>query len=141
MLLSRTLRPRLTRSSSFVCWPRRFAESDGFEHDAIRPHSWRYRDYVIKSFNADKPYDRFVREQIAGDELFPREPDALVATGFNLLGPDMVDSADQIQRRLNTLNDMTHTTSLVFLREPLGCARRHNHTSDPFSPRHYFHLP
>ena len=116
----------------------RFAESDGFEHDAIRPHSWRYRDYVIKSFNADKPYDRFVREQIAGDELFPKEPDALIATGFNLLGPDMVDSADQIQRRLNTLNDMTDTTSLVFLGQTLGCARCHNHKMEPFSQRDYY---
>src|ERR1051326_8580974 len=77
----------------------RFAESDGFEHDAIRAHSWRYRDYVIKSFNEDKPYDRFIREQVAGDELFPGNSDALIATGFNLLGPDMVDSADQVQRR------------------------------------------
>jgi len=89
----------------------RYAETDGFEHDAVRPHSWRYRDYVIRSFNADKPYDRFVREQVAGDELWPEDPDAQVATGFNLLGPDMVDSADQVQRRHNTLNDMTDTTA------------------------------
>jgi len=116
----------------------RFAESDGFEHDAIRPHSWRYRDYVIKSFNEDKSYDRFIREQIAGDELFPENPEALVATGFNLLGPDMVDSADQIQRRLNTLNDMTDTTGLVFLGQTLGCARCHNHKSEPFSQRDYY---
>ena len=116
----------------------RFAESDGFEHDAVRPHSWRYRDYVIKSFNEDKPYDRFVREQIAGDELFPANPEALVATGFNLLGPDMVDSADQIQRRVNTLNDMTDTTALVFLGQTLGCARCHNHKSEPFSQRDYY---
>jgi hypothetical protein len=116
----------------------RFAESDGFEHDAVRPHSWRYRDYVIRSFNEDKPYDRFVREQIAGDELFPNEPDALIATGFNLLGPDMVDSADQIQRRLNTLNDMTDTTALVFLGQTLGCARCHNHKSEPMSQRDYY---
>lgn len=116
----------------------RFAESDGFEHDAVRPHSWRYRDYVIQSFNADKPYDRFIREQVAGDELFPDEPDALVATGFNLLGPDMVDSADQVQRRLNTLNDMTDTTALVFLGQTLGCARCHNHKSEPFSQRDYY---
>jgi hypothetical protein len=118
----------------------RFAETDGFEHDAVRPHSWRYRDYVIDSFNADKPYDRFIREQIAGDELFPENPEALVATGFNLLGPDMVDSADQIQRRLNTLNDMTDTASLVFLGQTMGCARCHNHKFEPFSQRDYFQL-
>jgi hypothetical protein len=116
----------------------RFAESDGFEHDAARPHAWRYRDYVIRSFNADKPYDRFIREQVAGDELFPGEPDALIATGFNLLGPDMVDSADQIQRRLNTLNDVTYTTSLVFLGQTLGCARCHSHKSEPFSQKDYY---
>ncbi len=118
----------------------RFAETDGFEHDAVRPHSWRYRDYVINSFNADKPYDRFIREQIAGDELFPENPEALVATSFNLLGPDMVDSADQIQRRHNTLNDMTDTTALVFLGQTLGCARCHNHKSEPFSQRDYYQL-
>ena len=118
----------------------RFAETDGFEHDAVRPHSWRYRDYVIKSFNADKPYDRFVREQVAGDEMFPENPDALIATSFNLLGPDMVDSADQEQRRHNTLNDMTDTTALVFLGQTLGCARCHNHKSEPFSQRDYYQL-
>src|SRR5437899_3171625 len=93
----------------------RFAESHGFEHDAVRPHSWRYRDYVIKSFNADKPYDRFIREQLAGDQLLPDDPDSLIATSFNLLGPDMVDSADQVQRRHNTLNDMTDPAAPVFL--------------------------
>jgi len=118
----------------------RFAETDGFEHDAVRPHSWRYRDYVINSFNADKPYDRFIREQIAGDELFPDSPEALIATSFNLLGPDMVDSADQVQRRHNTLNDMTDTTALVFLGQTLGCARCHNHKSEPFSQRDYYQL-
>jgi hypothetical protein len=106
----------------------------------VRPHSWRYRDYVINSFNADKPYDRFIREQIAGDELFPENPEALVATSFNLLGPDMVDSADQVQRRHNTLNDMTDTTALVFLGQTLGCARCHNHKTEPFSQRDYYQL-
>lgn len=116
----------------------RFAETDGFEHDAIRPHSWRYREYVIRAFNTDKPYDRFIREQLAGDELFPGDPEARIATGFNLLGPDMVDSADQVQRRLNTLNDMTDTAALVFLGQTLACARCHNHKSEPFSQRDYY---
>ena len=62
----------------------RFAETDGFEHDAIRPHAWRYRDYVVESFNRDKPYDRFIKEQLAGDELYPNEPEAYLATAFNL---------------------------------------------------------
>lgn len=116
----------------------RYAESDGFEHDALRPHSWRYRDYVVKSFNDDKPYELFIREQIAGDELWPGEPDALTATAFNLLGPDMVDSADQMQRRLNTLNDATDTTASVFLGLTFGCARCHNHKFEPITQRDYF---
>jgi len=118
----------------------RYGESDGFEHDALRPHSWRYRDYVIKSFNDDKPYDRFIREQIAGDELWPGEPEALTATAFNLLGPDMVDSADQIQRRLNTLNDATDATASVFLGLTFGCARCHDHKFEPFTQRDYYSM-
>jgi hypothetical protein len=116
----------------------RYAESDGFEHDAVRPHAWRYRDYVIRAFNEDKPYDRFIREQLAGDELWPGDPAALIATGFNLLGADMVDSADQIQRRLNTLNDMTDTTASVFLGLTIGCARCHDHKFEPFTQKDYF---
>ena len=118
----------------------RFAETDGFEHDAVRPHSWRYRDYVIRAFNEDKPYDRFIGEQIAGDELWPAEPDALIATGFAMLGPDMVDSSDQIQRRHNTLNDITDTTALVFLGLTMGCARCHDHKFEPLSQRDYYRL-
>ncbi|MBL9211022.1 MAG: PSD1 domain-containing protein [Opitutaceae bacterium] len=116
----------------------RFAETDGFEHDAVRPHAWRYRDYVVRAFNADKPFDRFIREQVAGDELYPSEPDALIATAFNLLGPDMVDSADQVQRRRNTLNDATDTTALAFLGLTLGCARCHDHKFEPLSQRDYY---
>ncbi len=118
----------------------RFAETDGFEHDAVRPHAWRYRDYVVRAFNADKPYDRFIREQLAGDELYPHEPDALIATAFNLLGPDMVDSADQIQRRRNTLNDMTDTAALAFLGLTMGCARCHDHKFEPIAQRDYYSL-
>lgn len=118
----------------------RFAESDGFEHDAVRPHAWRYRDYVVRSFNADKPYDRFVREQLAGDEIWPDEPEAIVATAFALLGPDMVDSSDQVQRRHNTLNDITDTTALAFLGLTVGCARCHDHKFEPISQRDYYTL-
>ena len=118
----------------------RYAESDGFEHDVARPNTWRYRDYVIASFNQDKPYDQFLLEQIAGDELWPDRPEALIATGFNLLGPDMVDSADQVQRRLNTLNDMTDTAASVVLSLTLSCARCHDHKFEPFTQRDYFRL-
>jgi hypothetical protein len=116
----------------------RYADSNGYEFDEPRPDAWRYRDYVIRSFNADKPYDRFIREQIAGDEFDPTNPDARVATGFNLLGPDMTDSADQVRRRLNTLNDMTDTTALVFLGLTLTCARCHDHKFEPISQDDYF---
>ena len=118
----------------------RFAASDGFEHDAARPNAWRYRDYVVRAFNADKPYDRFIREQLAGDELFPGDPDAQIATAFNLLGPDMVDSADQVQRRRNTLNDMTDTTALALLGLTVGCARCHDHKFEPIAQRDYYRL-
>src|SRR2546423_690904 len=64
----------------------RFAETQGFENDGIRPHAWRYRDYVIRAFNADKPYDRFLKEQLAGDELYLDDPDAITATGYARLG-------------------------------------------------------
>ena len=118
----------------------RFAETDGFEHDAVRPHAWRYRDYVIRSYNDDKPYDRFICEQVAGDVLWPDEPQARIATGFNLLGPDMVDSADQEQRRLNRLTDMTDTTALAFVGLTMGCAKCHDHPFEPITQREYYGL-
>jgi hypothetical protein len=118
----------------------RFAESNGYEFDEPRPNAWRYRDYVIAAFNADKPYDRFVKEQLAGDELYPADPQALIATGFNLLGPDMTDAANQAQRRQNTLEDMTDTTGLAFLGLTVGCARCHNHKFEPITARDYFRL-
>jgi hypothetical protein len=118
----------------------RFAESNGFEFDEVRPDAWRYRDYVIDSFNADKPYDRFVAEQLAGDELWPGDPQALVATGFNLLGPDMTDASDQAARRQHTLNDMTDTAGLVFLGMTLACARCHDHKFEPIPQSDYYRL-
>jgi hypothetical protein len=116
----------------------RYADSNGYEFDEVRPNAWRYRDYVVRSFNSDKPYDRFILEQIAGDELAPDNPDALIATGFNLLGPDMTDAADQAARRQNTLNDMTDTTGLVFLGLTLGCARCHDHKYEPLPTKDYY---
>ena len=93
----------------------RYADSDGFKADATRPHIWRYRDYVIKAFNDDKPYDRFVREQIAGDELFPGDPEALVAMGFNRHWIDETNAAGLLTRRQETLDDMTNVTGATFL--------------------------
>jgi len=118
----------------------RYADTNGYEFDEPRPDAWRYRDYVIRSLNADKRYDRFVTEQLAGDEAFPGDREALVATGFNLLGPDMTDASDQAQRRLNTLNDMTDTAGLAFLGLTIGCARCHDHKFEPIPQTDYYRL-
>jgi len=118
----------------------RYADTNGYEFDEPRPDAWRYRDYVIRSVNADKPFDRFAIEQIAGDEAFSGDRDALIATGFNLLGPDMTDASDQAQRRLNTLNDMTDTTGLAFLGLTVGCARCHDHKFEPIPQVDYYRL-
>jgi len=85
----------------------RFAETDGFEHDKLRPQAWRYRDWVIDALNADLPYDRFVAQQLAGDELLPTDAAAHVATGYLLCGPDMPDINLRQERRHMVLNDMT----------------------------------
>jgi len=118
----------------------RYADTNGYELDEPRPDAWRYRDYVIRAFNEDKPYDRFVSEQIAGDILYPGSANALIATGFNLLGPDMTDAADQTTRRLNSLHDMTETSALVFLGLTVGCARCHDHKFEPIPQRDFFRL-
>ena len=118
----------------------RYADTNGYEFDEPRPDAWRYRDYVIKSFNDDKPYNRFIIDQLAGDEAYPKEPEALIATGFNLLGPDMTDSADQPQRRFNTLTDMTDTAALAFLGLTVTCARCHDHKFEPITQKDYFRL-
>ncbi len=118
----------------------RYAESNGYEFDELRPNAWRYRDFVVQSWNADKPYDRFIREQIAGDEMDGDDADARIATAFNLLGPDMTDAADQTQRRRNTLNDMTDTCGLVFLGMTIGCARCHDHKFEAIPQTDYYRL-
>lgn len=118
----------------------RYAESNGYEFDELRPNAWRYRDYVIRSWNQDKPYDRFVREQIAGDAKATDDIDARIATAFSLLGPDMTDAADQVQRRHNTLNDMTDAIGLVFLGMTIGCARCHDHKFEAIPQTDYYRL-
>jgi hypothetical protein len=118
----------------------RYADSDGFKADDTRPNVWRYRDYVIKSFNADKPYDRFVKEQLAGDELWPEDADALVATGFNRHYPDEYNARNLMQRRQEILNDMTDTTGAVFLGLTFACARCHDHKFDPILQKDYYKL-
>jgi len=118
----------------------RYAESEGFKADETRPNAWRYRDYVIQSFNEDKPYDQFLREQLAGDEIAPDEPQALVATGFNRHWADESNARNISLRRQEILNDITDTTSSVMLGLTISCARCHDHKYDPISQKEYYRL-
>ena len=118
----------------------RYAESEGFKADETRPNAWRYRDYVIDAFNSDKPYDRFVQEQIAGDELFPHDPQARIATAFNRHYPDESNARNLMQRRQEILNDITDTVGSVFMGLTYGCARCHNHKFDPILQADYYRL-
>ena len=118
----------------------RFAESNSYERDNPKPHAWRYRDYVIQSFNADKPYDRFLREQLAGDELPDANADSIIATGFYRLGIWDDEPADRELARFDGLDDIVATTGQVFLGLTIDCARCHNHKIDPISQRDYYRL-
>jgi hypothetical protein len=118
----------------------RYADSEGFKSDETRPNIWRYRDYVVDSFNQDKPYDRFIKEQIAGDELYPEDPAALVATGFNRHFPDESNARQLMQRRQEILNDITDTVGSVFLGLTYGCAKCHDHKFDPILQKDYYRL-
>lgn len=118
----------------------RYADTHGFENDGIRPRAWRYRDYVIKSFNDDKPYDRFLKEQLAGDELYPNDPEALVATGYARLAPWDELSREPDQRWQDYLNDVTDTTGSVMLGLTVGCARCHNHKYDRITQNDYYSM-
>ncbi len=117
----------------------RYADSAGFANDFERPNAWRYRDYVIRSFNQDKPYDQFVREQIAGDEIDPDNPEMLIAVGFLRMGPweQTGMSVSRITRQM-FLDDVTAAVGQVFLAHPLQCARCHDHKFDPVPTRDYY---
>ena len=118
----------------------RYADSEGFKSDETRPHVWRYRDYVIKSLNDDKPYDLFVKEQIAGDELYPHNPDALVATGFNRHFPDESNARNLMQRRQELMFDIVDTVGSTFMGLTYGCAKCHDHKFDPILHKDYYRL-
>lgn len=121
----------------------RYAETEGFEYDRHRPGAWRYRDYVLDSFNRDKPYDRFVREQIAGDELAKEGDHELhVAAGFHRLGPVRRNAGNPelVFSRHEVLTEMTDVLGVVFLGLTAGCARCHDHPFDDFSLQDYYHL-
>ncbi len=118
----------------------RYAESEGFKSDETRPYAWRYRDYVIRAFNEDKPYDRFVQEQIAGDELWPNDVDARIATGFNRNYPDESNAANLVQRRAELLQDVTDAVGATFMGLTFGCAKCHDHKFDPILQADYYRL-
>jgi mono/diheme cytochrome c family protein len=118
----------------------RYADTNSFERDGAKPNSWRYRDYVIRSLNDDKPYDQFVAEQLAGDEL-PNPPnDALIATGFYRLGLWDDEPADREQAKYDVLDDIVATTGQVFLGLTINCARCHDHKIDPLPQKDYYGL-
>jgi hypothetical protein len=118
----------------------RYADSDGYNADGARPNIWRYRDYVIKAFNDDKPYDRFVREQLAGDELWPEVQESLIATGFLRSFPDEINARDLNLKKQEIANDLTDTVGTVLLGSTVGCAQCHNHKFDKISQKEYYQL-
>lgn len=118
----------------------RYADSTGFQNDSTRPNLFRYRDYVIRAFNDDKPYSRFIQEQIAGDEIAPGDQDILVATGFLAGYPDNSNSRDLVQRKYQITTDMVDTVGQAILGTTVGCARCHNHKTDKFTQKDYYSL-
>lgn len=122
----------------------RYADSSGQEADHDRPNAYRYRDFVIRAFNEDLPYDKFVRWQLAGDEIEPGEPDAIAATGFIVAGNSTMLNVpmeeEKLRNRANELDDMVSTAGQAFLGLTLACARCHDHKYDPLPTRDYYRL-
>ena len=116
----------------------RYADSNGYERDAEKPYSWKYRDYVIQSFNSDKPYNRFVTEQLAGDELPDRSEETVTATGFLRLGTWDDEPNDPLEYKYDRLDDLVHASSAAFLGLTVRCARCHDHKFDPISQKDYY---
>ena len=126
----------------------KYADTCGYDKDKLRPNAWPYRDYVIRSLNEDKPYSRFVQEQIAGDVLFPGEPDGVLGLGFIAAGPwDFIGHVEvpeskadgKVARNLDR-DDMVSNTINTFCSMTIQCARCHDHKFDPFTQRHYYSL-
>ena len=119
----------------------RYADSGGFANDYSRPNAWRYRDYVIRSFNEDKPYDQFVRQQIAGDEINPEVSENLVATGFLRMGPwEQTGMSVFKETRQQWLDDVTDSVGQTFLAHAMQCAKCHDHKFDPIPTRDYYRM-
>ena len=125
-----------------------YADTHGYDKDKRRDHAWPYRDYVIRAFNQDKPYKRFIEEQLAGDVLFPGDPDGVVATGFIVAGP--WDFVGQVELREGTLDkektrvldrdDMVINAISTFDSMTVHCARCHDHKFDPIPQKDYYRL-
>ena len=120
----------------------RFAESDGYEYDTHRREAWRFRDYVIHAFNSDKPYDEFVREQLAGDEINPHNETLRIASGFQRLAPLRKNAGNQevASSRNEELTEMTNVVGAALLGVTLGCARCHDHKFDPIRHSDYYRM-
>src|SRR5262245_26899218 len=118
----------------------RFAETNSYERDNPKPDAWRYRDYVIRAFNADKPYDRFLKEQLAADEFPDPDADALIATGFYRLGIWDDEPSDPLQSRYDGLDDVLTTVGQGLLALTFDCARCHDHKIDPIPQKDYYRL-
>ena len=119
----------------------RYADSGGGSNDYIRPNAWRYRDYVIRSFNEDKPYDQFILEQIAGDEIDPSASEMLIAAGFLRMGPwEHTGMSVAAETRQFFLDDVTNSVGETFLSTPLSCAKCHDHKFDPIPTRDYYRI-
>lgn len=116
----------------------RWAESNGYQHNRDRPHAWRYRDYVIDSFNADKPFDRFITEQLAGDELEPLSAENLIATGFLAAAQYSGNEKNKTLQRYDILVDIVNATGNAMLGLTFECCQCHNHKFDPISARDYY---
>ncbi len=121
----------------------RYADSGGYEFDYDRPHAWHYRDWVIKAFNSDMPYDQFIKAQLANDQLQPGETPALIPTAFARLGPtqdNAVTEENRADELSDILDDMVSTTSSVFMGLTVGCARCHDHKYDPIPTKDYYRM-
>ncbi|MCP4169476.1 MAG: DUF1553 domain-containing protein [Fuerstiella sp.] len=126
----------------------KYADTCGYDKDKLRPNAWPYRDYVIRSFNEDKPYSRFVQEQIAGDALFPNEPDGILGLGFVAAGPwDFIGHVEVPESKIDGMvarnldrDEMVTNTLNTFCSVTIQCARCHNHKFDPFTQEHYYSL-
>ena len=126
----------------------RYADTCGYDKDKLRPNAWPYRDYVIRSFNDDKPYTRFVQEQLAGDVLFPGEPDGILGLGFIAAGPwDFIGHVEVSESKIDGMvarnldrDDMVTGALNTFCSATIQCARCHNHKFDPFTQQHYYSL-